>query len=130
MSKTLLNFWLDVTLLLAFLTILWSSAVLRFVFPPGTAADGWQLWGWSYDRWFEFQFWSLVFFAFAVLLHVMLHWTWICGVVSSKIWRRRDSKGPISDGVRTLYGVGLLAALLHLLGAAYFFAQLAVVPPG
>ena len=55
MSKTIVNFWLDTLLLILFILVLWSTAVVRFVFPAGTTAVGWQLWGWSYDQWVDVQ---------------------------------------------------------------------------
>ena len=49
MSRTLINLLLDIFLLLVFLTLAWVSIVVRFVFPEGTIADGWTLWGQSFD---------------------------------------------------------------------------------
>lgn len=90
MSRTLLNFWLDTTLLALFLAWFWLGFVVRFVFPPGTLAEGWLLWGLTFDQWFEFEFWAACLFALAVLLHIMLHWTWVCGVITSRLIRRHD----------------------------------------
>lgn len=131
MSRTLLNFWLDTSLLILFLAWLWLAFVVRLVFPPGTLAEGWLLWGLTYDQWFEFEFWTLCFFALAVLIHIMLHWTWVCGVITSKIIRRRDgTKRQWSDGERTLFGVGLMVVLFNVLGLAFAAAMLMVQRPG
>lgn len=131
MSRTLLNFWLDTTLLVLFLSWLWLAFVVRFVFPPGTLAEGWTLWGLTFDQWFEFEFWALCLFALAVLVHIMLHWTWICGVITSRLLRRRDgTKRQWSDGERTLFGVGLMVVLFNVLGLAFAAAMLMVQRPG
>ena len=131
MQRTLINFWLDVTLLFLFLAVLWSSFVIRFVFPPPTSAQGWRLWGWSYGQWADLQFWLISLLATAVLIHVMLHWTWVCGVITSRLLRKRVGKrASWSDGTRTLYGVGLLVVLLNLLGLAFAAAVLTVQAPG
>ncbi len=130
MSRTLLNFWLDVTLLTLFLAELWLAFVVRFVFPPGTLAEGWRLWGWTYDQWCELQFGALCLFTLGILLHVMLHWTWICGVVTSQLLRARGGhKRQLTDGERTLYGVGLLVVVFHLLGLGLAVATLTVQQP-
>jgi hypothetical protein len=131
MSRTLFNFWLDATLLVLFLACLWCVFVIRFVFPPGTAAAGWLLWGWDYDTWCGFQFASLCALAIAVLVHVMLHWTWVCGVITSHLIPRREGrKRQWTDGERTLVGVGLMIVVFNLLGIAFAAAILTVRGPG
>ena len=129
-SRTLLNFWLDASLLVLLLTTAWSAVVVRFVFPPAAHAAGWTLWGWSYQQWSDFAFAALCLFALAVLLHVMLHWTWICGVVASHFLPRRNGKRRnVDDGTRTLWGVGLIIVLLNLMGLALAAAMLSVHGP-
>lgn len=125
MSKTVLNFWLDVCLLCAFLTLCAVSAILQFVFPIGPDAGGWRLWGWGYVAWRDFQFGVLCVFAGLVLLHVMLHWTWVCGVVTTKI---KPTKQRPDEGQRTLWGVGTLIVLLHVLVGVVVAALLTIVP--
>ncbi len=130
MNRTLLNFWLDVVLLILFLTELWIAFVVRFLFPSPVAAAGWNLWGWGYDRWADLQFIVLALFGLAVLLHVMLHWTWICGVVTGRLMSRTNGKRRTwDDGIRTIYGVGFLVVLLNLLGVAFAAAALSVQGP-
>ncbi len=130
MSRTLLNFWLDLFLLTLFLTTIWTTFVIRFVFPPGTLAGGWRLWGASFDHWLEFQFWSLCLFAMAVLVHVMLHWTWVCGVITGRFLRDASGKKrQWNDGQRTLFGVGLMVVLLNILGLGFAAAMLMVQTP-
>lgn len=131
MQRTLLNFWLDATLLLVFLAVLWLTFVLRLVFPPATVAAGWRLWGWSYDQLDQLRFVTTCLFGGAVLLHIMLHWSWVCGVITSRLLRRREGekKRQWSDGIRTLYGVGLLLAILHALGIAFAAAVLMINSP-
>lgn len=128
MSRTVLNFWLDALMLLLFLAVLWCSFVVRFVFPPASAATGWTLWGWDYVQWQDAQFYLLCGFAFAVLVHIMLHWNWVCGVISSRFFRRGKKK-QLTDGEQTLFGVGLLAIAIHVLGIAFFAAMLSIQSP-
>jgi hypothetical protein len=130
LSRTAINFWLDATLLFSFLALLWVAFVVRFVFPPGPAAAGWKLWSWSYQQWAELQFGLLCGVALVVLVHVMLHWTWVCGVAAGWIarWRGRP-KRPLDDGTRTLWGVGLIVLLVNLLGIALAAAALMIERP-
>lgn len=130
MQRTLINFWLDATLLVLFLSVLWAAFVARFVFPPPTTAQGWTLWGWTYDDWSQAQFVLTCLLAAAVLVHVMLHWTWVCGVITSRMLRKKEGKRQAwSDGTRTLYGVGLLVVLLNVLGIAFAAAVLTIQSP-
>jgi hypothetical protein len=55
MSRALVNFLLDTLLLMAFAMLVWSGVIVRFVFPPGTDAKGWYLWGLGYDQWATVQ---------------------------------------------------------------------------
>ena len=127
MSRTLLNFILDSLLLTAFAVLVWSAVIVRFVFPPGTSAAGWLLWGMSYDQWISLQFAMVAILALGVLIHVMLHWTWVCGFVAARLGRGKKAK--LDDGTQTLYGVGLLIVIFNLLGLAIAAAALAIQPP-
>lgn len=131
-SRTTVNYWVDAALLVMFLLLWWSSLVLRFVFPPGAYATGWQLWGWGFTQWLSFQFGVLVAFSLGVLLHLMLHWTWVCSV-TLKLFSRRAAANQKQhvpdDGLRTLYGVIVLIVALHAVGLAALAARLTIQPP-
>jgi hypothetical protein len=131
LNKTVINFWLDCCLLVLFLLLCWISVTLRYVFPVATQSTGWTLWGIDYLGWTDLQFASLCLMLAAVLLHVMLHWSWVCGVLES--WQRkrqgRGATGKSDTGQRTLWGVGLLIVLLNLLGIGVAAAALAIQGP-
>jgi hypothetical protein len=127
-SMSLVNFVLDAALLMSLALYGWVSAMLRVVFPAPTSALGWSLWGWNIDQWWDFQFDLLCVFALAVLIHVMLHWNWVCSVVMTQVLRTRRR---IDDSMQTLYGVGTLIILLHLMAAGLIAALWSVHrPPG
>lgn len=123
-SKTLINFWLDVLLLVNFVVLAWISAVLQFVFPASTEAVGWTLWGRDVVAWQDFQFGTLCVFGAAITVHVMLHWNWVCGVINQQLLGRTAIK---KDGSDTLIGVGVIAAILHILGFGVLIAKWAIV---
>ena len=125
-SRTLVNFWLDAVLMLAFVALSITAVIVQFVFPPGVAAKGWMLWGMNYGQWCSLQFALLAVLGFGVVVHVMLHWTWVCSVITRKIFHRHDLP---DDGIQTVYGVGLLIVLLLTGAALVGMAMLSIQMP-
>jgi hypothetical protein len=125
-SKTIINFWLDALMLLVFVALLWVATVVRFVFPAAANSDGWTLWFGSYDQWVGVQFAVIAFFALLVLIHVMLHWPWVCGVITSRMTRGKEK---MDDGTRTIVGVGFMIVLLNIMGLAIAIAALTIHGP-
>lgn len=129
MSKTIINFFLDLVLAISFVVVLWSAVVVRFVFPAPAETPGWTLWGWTYDNWFWFEFVALATFGVMVLLHVMLHWSWVCGVVTHRLSQRLGRKIVLDDAQQTVVGVATMIVLMHLVGIIYLCALLTVREP-
>jgi hypothetical protein len=131
MCKNDLNFWLDALLLVLFSALCWASTVVRFVLPAGADSAGWTIWGLDYDQWVTIQFQLLAALAGAVLVHVMLHWSWVCGMVAQKLRKRRGaaSAAVSHDGSRTLWGVGLLIMVFHAIAAGVAAAALCLRGP-
>jgi len=127
MSRSAINFALDTLLLLAFCALVVCSTIVRFVFPPGTTSALWSLWGFGYDQWATFQFAMVATLALGFTLHVMLHWSWVCGFVAQRLGRNK--KGKVDDGTQTIYGVGLLIVIFHILGIFIAVAALMVRGP-
>jgi len=126
MSRTILNFLLDTFLLVAFSMLAATAVVVRFVFPPGTQADRWTLWGHGYDAWVGLLFNMLTVLAIGILLHVMLHWSWVCGVVATRLSKWRGRTIRIDEANQTVYGVGLLVVLFTLIGLLVALAALQI----
>ncbi len=125
----LINFWLDACLLALFLILVWVSTVIRFVFPAPTSAKGWSLWGMGLDHWQGIQFAVLACLAFAIVVHVMLHWSWVCGTFFSKVRPRRGNVRLPDDGTRTIFGVALMIAILNVMGLLIAWAAIAIQSP-
>lgn len=126
LSMSVINFWIDACILAALAGIGWITATLQIAFPRPTAAAGWTLWGLSYDDWRDVQFILLCFFACGILIHVMMHWNWVCSVIAVQILRVKDRP---DEGMQTIYGVATLIALLHVIGAGVVAAMLCVHRP-
>jgi len=129
LSRSAVNFWVDFSLLVMLCTVLWISAVIHFVFPPGARTEGWLLWGGDFDRWQLVQVVALSVFALNVLLHLILHWTWICGFLTSRMSKKLGRRIVWDEGIKTLYGVGSLIGVLTLLGSLLLVAELQIRAP-
>lgn len=128
-SRTAVNFMVDTVLLLLVMSLLFTAAVLRFVFPAPSASGGWTLWSYDYDAWAAFQFVLAAILGLAILLHVMLHWSWVCGVVLTRILGRSGRAARLDDGQQTLWGVGMLIAVVNILGLLVGLAYLMIQAP-
>ncbi len=63
--------------------------------------------------------------AAGILVHVMLHWSWVCNVIASAL----AGKGRVDEGMQTIYGVGLLIVLLNVVGITVAAAVLTIRAP-
>lgn len=125
-SKSIINFVLDAALLIAAVFLLWVSVMMRMMFPAPTSADGWTLWGMSYNRWHDVQFSTLCVVALLALEHLVLHWNWVCGIIATKILRVKKRPDEANQAV---YGVATFITLLLVLLAGLAAAMLAVKKP-
>lgn len=126
-SRTLVNFWLDGLLATAFIVLCITAVIVQFVFPPGAASRGASLWRLSYGQWCGIQFSLLTILALGVLVHVMLHWTWVCSVLARQVLGKREIP---DNGTRTIYGVGLFICFLLIGAVAVGLAQWMIILPG
>lgn len=125
-SRTLLNFWLDGLLGVVFAALCLTAVIVQFVFPAGIAARDWFLWGMSYGQWCSIQFALVAVLGLGVLVHIMLHWQWVCSVWTKRVLRRQQLP---DDGIRTVYGVGLLICVLMFGAVVVGVAQWMIVRP-
>jgi hypothetical protein len=123
-SRTLVNFWLDAALLVMTAIVIWISAMLRIVFPAPSAASGWQLWGLSFDDWYNLQFYALCVLVLLAVEHLVLHWNWVCSVIATQLLHLKSRP---DEGVQAVYGVGtfiiILAVCLGTMLMALFSVQ-------
>ena len=116
--------------MVTFLAVVWVSVIVRFVFPSVGSATGYQLWGMPLARWMDLQFGLIALLFLGIVIHVMLHWSWVCGVLGGKLFRTKDgTKRTFDEGQRTILGVGLLIVLLNIMGVGIALAVLSIQNP-
>ncbi len=128
MSKAAVNFLVDLLLLLLIIVWMGAVAIVQFVFPPGTQAGGWTLWGRGYDSWRNIEFGCLAVYIVVVLVHLILHWSWVCNFVAMRYSRHVGRKVEVGESTRTLYGVATLIVILTVLGIVLCAAEFSVRP--
>ncbi|MBM4076781.1 MAG: hypothetical protein FJ267_14225 [Planctomycetes bacterium] len=126
-SRALLNFWLDVVLFMAVVFIAWVSAVTYVVFLAPTSADGWKLWGMTFDQWNDLQASAMCVCGLLAIEHLVLHWNWVCSIIATKILRRK--KGAIDEATQAIYGVGTFIVIVLLVLSSIVAASLSVQKP-
>ena len=105
-SRSTVNFVLDLVSFLGLLGLAITGFVMRYVLPPGTGGLGRSLHGgagrgvqaqelWSMTRheWGSIHFYLAVVFVVLMVIHIILHWPWIkCYVKSLLVDRRSTTK--------------------------------------
>jgi len=123
MRKNTLNFLVDVVTLLTMLSMIFTGLLLKFVLPPRRGTGPHQmLWGWDRHDWGGVHFWIAVTLGSLLLLHVALHWQWVCATVG-QFFRRGEARTSSAPPIRNAWGVGFLILVVALVGGFLWFAS-------
>ena len=123
MRKQTLNFVIDTFALLTILAMISTGIVLRHMLPPGSSGRGLALWGWSRHDWGDVHFCLAVGLALLLLLHVALHWRWVCETIRGWLLARKSPPRRMSLGALTLGGSAFVVALAFLVAALVWVAD-------
>jgi hypothetical protein len=129
MNRTQLNFVVDGLLFLTLLVVLVATAITDAVFPPASQSVGWRLLGLTLDGWMRIRLILLVTFTVLTMVHLMLHWKWICVTAAQQVSLLTGVRMRLNESYETLVGVGLLVGILHVLGIVFLAASFALTPP-
>ena len=89
MKRTSLNFIVDFISFFSLLALSCTGFIIKYILPPGTSGLGREISGgrgreeikrlWSMTRheWGDIHFYISVLFIALMLVHLVLHWTWI-----------------------------------------------------
>lgn len=127
-SKPATNFAVDATALFVFLCLLWTRFLTFLVVPPTSTGQAWRLWGGTHADWDRLNFWLTVLFVLVILLHLILHWTWITHFIRHRLTRRQSEKTPLASGIQTIYGVAFMIGVFTVLGGLLAIAVVMAKP--
>ncbi len=129
MRRSTLNLLIDALSALVMLALIGTGLVVRYILPAGSGGHGrgGGLVLWSLDRhgWGDVHFWLAVAVGALMVLHVALHWRWVCATIRH-VLRRGDQAGPAGPLRLNLYGVGFVAAVVLLIGGFLLVARMNV----
>lgn len=110
MNRNWLNFAVDTITALLALAMVLTGMLMRWVLAAGSGRRG-LLWGLSRHQWGDVHWWLSLALVGVALLHIALHWQWICsmmlricrgsGVIQSRLASR-------AAGVVVAVALGLL----------------------
>jgi len=86
MRKGTVNFVLDAVSLVAMLAIAATGLLMKFVLPPGSGSL--SVWGLGRHAWGGIHFWLAAALIVLLVLHVALHWAWVCASTRGVALRR------------------------------------------
>lgn len=128
-SRTALNFWVDFGILVLLCNTMWIAGVVFFVFPAPSESAGWNVFGYDFDQWSFALLLSFSAFCLGVLVHLILHWTWILGVITSRLSRWKGERVTLNESAKTLYGVGSMIVVLTILAILIMAAEFSAHAP-
>lgn len=127
MRKNTLNFIVDAVATVAMLVLIASGFLLYLVLVPGShGGRGLQFWGMSRHEWGDIHFWSSIALIALVLLHVILHWDWVCLTVYRWISPEGFREKRLTPLKQTLIGIVFLLACTGLVGGFVWYASATV----
>ncbi len=115
--RTLTNLWIDLASLVVMLGLAATGGLIYFVLPAGSGRFR-ELLGWNRHDIGQVHFYLAVATMALLVLHLLLHWRWVCGVVAKALGR-----GFPSQRTRTVWGVGLLLGITLILVGGLWWAS-------
>lgn len=119
MKRNTLNYLIDGLTALSLIGVALTGLVLKFVLPPGSQRAGWTLFDMRRHEWGDVHFWTTVALGALLLVHVVLHWQWIC-VTTSRLVHRGSRP---SARARSLIGAVVLVLVAGGVTGAIFAAR-------
>ena len=127
LSNNAINFIVDAILLVAFMIVLTVTAIVQFILPDTSKATGWTLWSLNRTIWQRILAGSIAVFGLVVFLHLILHWSWVCSFVSSRLSKVLGRPVTVDESAKTIWGVATLIFVLTCIGGVLLVAEFSIV---
>ena len=124
MKRATLNLVIDFVSFAILASMIATGLLVRFVLPPGSRGGrGLSLWNLDRHEWGDIHFWLAVSLIGILLVHLALHWSWVCQVARIALGAPRGIHRSNIEMRRTVVGVSVVAGLAVLIAAFLFFAS-------
>lgn len=120
MHRAKVNYFVDVLTFALILAMTATGLILRFVLPPGSG--GLVLGQWTRHDWGDMHFWFAAGLGVIIVLHVALHWAWVCGL-THRLLSSNPSRHPTSAVKRNLAGLAFLGGITVVLAGLTWWAS-------
>lgn len=105
MKRNTLNYLVDAATALAVIGLVATGLIIRLVLPPGSGERR-TLWGLGRHDWGDVHYWIVIAGGVLLMVHLALHWQWICTVTLGLLGRRAGGAGERPPrALRNLTGV-------------------------
>jgi len=131
MRRNMLNFVIDTLALLVMLAMVGTGLVIRYLLPPGSGGrgdgQGLELWNLGRHDWGDIHFWLAMCLIGLAVVHVALHWSWVCGMVRRCVPAGVETTDKPSGRTQNLWGLVFLFAIVLLVGGFIWLARARVI---
>jgi hypothetical protein len=118
MNRSTFNFWIDLASFVVLFALVLTGLLIYYVLPPCGNCDGagcadtgaLSLWGLGRHDYGRIHFHLALAAVALVVLHLSLHWRWVCGTCCSLFGLK-----AVSSDRRGIYGALLLMLLIALM---------------
>ena len=122
MKKNTWNFLIDLLILLVFVGKIWTGLLMRYILPPGQGRGrSWTLWGMNRHDFGNIHFYLGIAFIILILIHIWLHWAWLCNTTAN-LFSPNRRRGTI---IALIFMIALAA--LTILSLAWTKSQVTIV---
>lgn len=131
MRKTTLNLAVDLAACVVMMLLAATGLIVRYFLPAGSGGRGGgsqlALWGLGRHDWGAVHFWLSIALGVLIVLHIVLHWSWVCTTTRRHLPSFAQWPSATSQRVQNLYGIGLLGTATLLTFAFVWVCQASVV---
>jgi len=125
MKRNTLNLLIDLVSAIVMFGMIATGLIIRFALPPGSGRSR-LLWTWGRHDWGDVHFWLAAAAGVLLLVHVALHWQWICNM-TLRFFRRGASERIYPGALgRNTAGAVLVLVLIGLFAGFNWIARISV----
>ena len=125
--KNTLNFIVDLAALFAIFAMIGTGLIMKYTLPPGSGSKGLVLWSMTRHEWGAVHFWASIALGALLIIHVALHWQWVCGTIRRLTSGPSQSQNTVKGRLNNACGVAFCLAVLAGSIAFVFVANANVV---